>query len=371
MSLSLVKDAALGATLPVHPAAEIFPPMSDDAFNALVVDILANGLRDPIVLADGAILDGRHRARACAQAGVALKTVEWDRAGTPEAFVVSRNLHRRHLNESQRAMVAAKIATLKQGTRTDIAEISAMSQQEAASLLNVGRHSVQFAQKVQREGTPAEIAAVEAGTAAVSAVARQIKQRKHEVKMDAASAPPAAAPAIAKGARVVVPTGLTLEQACREAMAREAAGAAPDDAAASSGLSPTSYPKIRDIVWLADRTDLTAAQRQVVDGALARMNADRQIGPAHALVAPVIARVCGSRKGAWSRGGAGSSDRAAARRRDAWEHALGVVSQSCAAFGEVTLPHLPIEEARRHAAVIARAVDTLRQIGRDIVEINT
>lgn len=124
------------------------------------------------MLCDGAILDGRHRARACAQAGVALKTVEWDRAGTAEAFVVSRNLHRRHLNESQRAMVAAKLATLNHGGDRSKAPIGALPQRAAAELLNVSERSVERAAAIHKHGTAAEIAAVERGEAAVSAVAR-------------------------------------------------------------------------------------------------------------------------------------------------------------------------------------------------------
>ena len=54
---------------------------------------------------------------------------------------VAKNLHRRHLDESQRSMVAARLATMKQGARTDIASIDAMSQTQAAELLNVSRQT--------------------------------------------------------------------------------------------------------------------------------------------------------------------------------------------------------------------------------------
>jgi hypothetical protein len=53
----------------------------------------------------------------------------------PVAFVMSKNLKRRHLDESQRAMVAAKLATMRQGERTDIPSIEgkSISQQQAAT----------------------------------------------------------------------------------------------------------------------------------------------------------------------------------------------------------------------------------------------
>lgn len=78
--------------------------------------------------------------------------------------MVSRNLHRRHLNESQRAMVAAKIATLKPGNVAAQrgGEISPpQSIAQAASLLNIGRDSVKSGKTVLAHGTPAEIAAGE------------------------------------------------------------------------------------------------------------------------------------------------------------------------------------------------------------------
>jgi hypothetical protein len=91
----------------VHPAAALFPLMKGPEFGLLVEDIDEHGLPEPILMHQGLVLDGRNRLRACEIAGVEPRFIERDGAGSPLAFVLSRNLHRRHLNESQRAIVAA------------------------------------------------------------------------------------------------------------------------------------------------------------------------------------------------------------------------------------------------------------------------
>jgi hypothetical protein len=78
--------------------------------------------------------------------------------------------HRRHLDESQRAMVAAKIATLPRGTNQH-AQICAPTQDNAADLLNVSRSGVQRSRQVLEHGQPGLIAAIERGDIAVSAAA--------------------------------------------------------------------------------------------------------------------------------------------------------------------------------------------------------
>ena len=90
------------------------------------------------------------------------------------AFVVSLNLHRRHLDESQRAMVAGKLATLRDGQRAARAasiDAPSVTQTQAAELLNVSRKSVQRAREVLDHGTPELVAAVERGEVSVSAAA--------------------------------------------------------------------------------------------------------------------------------------------------------------------------------------------------------
>lgn len=200
-----------------HPAAELFPLLDGAEFDELVADIRRHGLREPIVLCEGVILDGRNRLRACEAAGVEPR-FETYAGDDPIAYVVSLNLKRRHLSESQRAMVAAKIATMRQGERTDLAAIAAMSQPDAALLLNVSRGSVQRAAQVVKEGTPELVAAVEQGRVSVSAAA------------DVASLPRAEqAGIIARGEREILEAARAIrgERAKANAAARAALAAQP------------------------------------------------------------------------------------------------------------------------------------------------
>lgn len=97
--------SATASTYEPHPLAALIPSMSDDEYARLRDDVAANGLLDPIALYEGKVLDGRHRYRACTETGVGPVFFEYDGA-SPAQFVISRNLHRRQLSTSQRAMVA-------------------------------------------------------------------------------------------------------------------------------------------------------------------------------------------------------------------------------------------------------------------------
>ena len=98
----------VGAEIEFHPLADIFPPMEGADFEALVVDIKVNGLHEPIVIHEGKIPDGRNRYRACVAAGIEYALTLY-RGDDPAGFVVSANIHRRHLTQKQRRDFVAEL----------------------------------------------------------------------------------------------------------------------------------------------------------------------------------------------------------------------------------------------------------------------
>lgn len=153
-----------------HKIANIFPLIHGPDFQQLIDDIKANGLIESVVIYEGQILDGRNRYKACQQAGVQPHFVDYE-GDDPVGHVVSLNLHRRHLSESQRADVGGKISNLGSGGYKSKTANLRVSQSEAAKLLNVSERSINTAKKVQRDGAPELVEAVEQGQVSVSAAA--------------------------------------------------------------------------------------------------------------------------------------------------------------------------------------------------------
>jgi ParB-like chromosome segregation protein Spo0J len=164
-----------------HPYAELFPPMSDDEKHDLRESINKYGLLEPIVTHEGMILDGCHRYRICVELGIEPKFIPYE-GDDPSGFVIARNLHRRHLEKSQRAMIADQIATLRRGQKKSDAENSA-TQGEVAKMMRVSPDSVQSARVVRERGIPDLSEAVLQGKIPVSkakAIARLPKEKQKQ-----------------------------------------------------------------------------------------------------------------------------------------------------------------------------------------------
>jgi hypothetical protein len=196
--------------------------MGEADFAALVADIKANGQRLPIVVYEDQVLDGWHRYRACQQLGITPKTHEWcplHAGADPVAFVLSLNLQRRHLTESQRAMVAAELATLERGGDRRSPKFkgspdplkkkaSSSSIEAAAKKLDVSPASVKRAKTVLKHGTPGLVNDVKTGKVPVKTAARQAKAAARgsaSTPTPSSKPPPAPAPSVAPGAANPIP----------------------------------------------------------------------------------------------------------------------------------------------------------------------
>lgn len=185
-----------------HPLSAAFPPMSDEDYSALKADLAANGQRHPAIAItdeDGtmSVLDGWHRVQACMDLGIKPMVVEFSETADPVAFVISANLHRRHLSASQRAQaIVACNEWVPSGREkpifTEVDEVqedatpsrtsdprppsgrTPVPARELASRAHVSTRTVERAKQVQREA-PEVAKEVIAGKKTLNEAVREIR----------------------------------------------------------------------------------------------------------------------------------------------------------------------------------------------------
>lgn len=182
-------------SLPIFPFADEFPYISDEKILELAQDITVNGLRVPIVLFDGQILDGRNRLRALASTDLIAIPV-WEFEGDALSaldYVASLNLHRRDLDATQRAFIgraykafAADAAKTRQGTRTDLGNIQELipgsagqARDEAGAKAGVSGRYIDMAERVATLA-PDLVEECRSGSLAITRALDIIKNRQGE-----------------------------------------------------------------------------------------------------------------------------------------------------------------------------------------------
>jgi hypothetical protein len=195
------------AELEIHEAALIFPPMSEEDYASLKAGIRRSGQRETIKLLGGKVLDGRHRLRACQELGRKPRTEDLPPDTDPVDYVYNENYERRHLNESQKAMVAVEMANFDyggdrrsddfKGPRGPLKEPHAsqgdtpnmagdngdrekVTQAEAAKKMGIHARTVKRAQVVKDHGIPELAAMVKGGEVTVTAAANLARLSKAE-----------------------------------------------------------------------------------------------------------------------------------------------------------------------------------------------
>ncbi len=172
-----------------HRYAKYFPLMEGEEFDDLVNDIREHGLLEPIVTFEDAILDGRNRFRACKKAGVEPRFTKY-RGNGVLTYIISKNVHRRHLTVSQRAIIALDVlpALEKEAAKRNpigrsgkpprrLPGENGKSAAHAGKALHVSRGSVERAKRVAKEA-PELLPEIRAGRKTVREAEQEVRQRK-------------------------------------------------------------------------------------------------------------------------------------------------------------------------------------------------
>lgn len=179
-----------------HKLAGYFPILEGEEFEMLVEDIRKNGQLEPIVLYKGEILDGVNRYRACERLGIEPISEEYT-GDDPLSYVVSINIRRRHMDKSQRAMLATEMlpefeeeAKERQGKRVDLTLGSddhnvsfGRSRENVASIFGVSGPTIQRAKRIKEEA-PGKVPAIVSGKESIFAVDEELRQAKKTAKRE-------------------------------------------------------------------------------------------------------------------------------------------------------------------------------------------
>jgi N6-adenosine-specific RNA methylase IME4 len=176
-----------------HALAQLFPRMSQLEFDELCVSIETNGQREDITTLNGEVLDGVNREAACIAIGIVPRYAELPSGQDPLRYVIDKNRVRRHLDDDQRRMVAAKIAQLGRGRRDpNLSNGEIWSRAEAAGLMSVDIQGVDRAKVILNRGTEELQKAVEERRATVRSAAQVAtlpREKQHEILREIAANP--------------------------------------------------------------------------------------------------------------------------------------------------------------------------------------
>ena len=169
-----------------HEYANLFPMMTDEELQQLCESMKAGyDETSPIVLYGGKILDGRNRQRAADAVGIT--PLYRDFIGSDKEaldFVIRHNLTRRHLNETQRAVIGSRLANMERGgdgsnqhSKSANLHNSKVTQSEAATMMNVSPRMVATVKAIEK-AAPELIARMESGQMTANEAQREVSRRK-------------------------------------------------------------------------------------------------------------------------------------------------------------------------------------------------
>ena len=166
----------------LHKYCALLPRMMADEYQTLKADIKAHGLLEPIVTYEDSILDGRHRYNICEELAVQPAYVQFESlsySGSPLDFVISKH-QRRNLTADQKAILADKVANLKDGERQVLTN-EKVTLSEAIKSTGASKGQVGKLRKIKKNN-PRVIERIESGETSINIEYQRTLTKQRYVK---------------------------------------------------------------------------------------------------------------------------------------------------------------------------------------------
>jgi hypothetical protein len=160
---------------------------------------IRDGIRDPLVVWDGILIDGHNRYKIATEHGLSYKTEEIQFTDRREAkvWIIMNQLGRRNLPPATRILLAKKLEPQineaakermlagKQTLSPNGARVSETASQKIAKIAGVGHGTVDRFDYVQKHGTPQTVKKMESGEITIGDAYHRtrptpVQQAKHE-----------------------------------------------------------------------------------------------------------------------------------------------------------------------------------------------
>lgn len=157
-------------------------PLTDEEYNNLEQSVLIEGIRDPLIVWGEILIDGHHRYLLAQEHDLefTVKGLVFENKNSVIEWIIKNQLGRRNLNESQRALLGAKLSNTEIGSNQYTKEGSQIcepsSQSEAARIVNVSPRSISSAKKILINADTETIKAIEKGELSLHAAEKEIKK---------------------------------------------------------------------------------------------------------------------------------------------------------------------------------------------------
>lgn len=141
----------------------LIPPLSEEEREQLETNIIGDGIRDPLVVWDGILIDGHNRYSIACEHGIDFDVVEMNFGSRDEAriWVIQNQLGRRNLDTWTRSKMALKLKPAIKGKTPNVRE-------DLAGLAGVSSNTIQRVDYLQNHADEKTLEALDAGEISVN-----------------------------------------------------------------------------------------------------------------------------------------------------------------------------------------------------------